>query len=97
MRAVKAASRYALERSVLDNDDWDCTPYVAHVTAPTLVIAADPAHGSMFTGEHAASVLAANPLFEQVVVPGAGHSVHRDNPEATLQHLLDWLRAAETP
>ena len=97
VRAVKAASRYALERSVLDNDDWDCTSYVAHVTAPTLVIAADPANGSMFAGEHAASVLAANPLFEQVVVAGAGHSVHRDNPEATLQHLLAWLHAAETP
>ena len=97
VRAVKAASRFALERAVLDNDDWDATAFVPHIAAPTLVIAADPAHGSMFAGEHAAAVLATNPLLEAVVVPGAGHSVHRDAPEATLRHLLDWLRASETP
>lgn len=97
VRAVKAASRFALERAVLDNDDWDATAFVPHIAAPTLVIAADPAHGSMFAGEHAAAVLATNPLLETVVVPGAGHSVHRDAPEATLRHLLDWLRASETP
>ncbi len=97
VRAVKAASRFALERMVLDNDDWDVTAFVPHLAAPTLVIAADPDHGSMFTGEHAASVLAMNPLLELVVVAGAGHSVHRDAPAATVQHLLDWLRAADTP
>lgn len=97
VRAVKAASRFALERMVLDNDDWDVTAFVPHVAAPTLVIAADPHHGSRFEGEHAAAVLAANPLFEQVVIAGAGHSVHRDDPETTLRHLLDWLRAVETP
>jgi len=97
VRAVKAASRFALERAVLDNDDWDCTAFVPHVAAPTLVIAADPAQGSMFAGEHAESVLEMNPLLEQVVITGAGHSVHRDAPEETLQHLLDWLHAAETP
>jgi pimeloyl-ACP methyl ester carboxylesterase len=97
VRAVKAASRFALERMVRDNDNWDVTAFVPHVSAPTLVIAADPDNGSMFVGDHAASVLAANPLFECVVVPGAGHSVHRDAPEATLRELLGWLRAAETP
>jgi pimeloyl-ACP methyl ester carboxylesterase len=42
-------------------------------------------------------VLAANPLFECVVIAGAGHSVHRDSPEPTVRALLDWLRASETP
>ncbi len=97
VRAVRAASRFALERMVLDNDDWDVTAFVPHITAPTLVIAADPDHGSMFAGEHATAMLATNPLLEAVVVPGAGHSVHRDAPEATVRHLLDWLRAGETP
>ncbi len=95
--AVKAASRFALERMVLDNDDWDVTAFVPHVAAPTLVIAADPDHGAMFVGEHAESVLEMNYRLEQVVIPGAGHSVHRDAPDATLQHLRDWLSAAETP
>ncbi len=97
VRAVKAASRFALERMVLDNDDWDVTAFVPHIAAPTLVIAADPEHGAMFAGEHAESVLEMNPLLEQVVIAGAGHSVHRDAPDETLRHVLDWLRASETP
>lgn len=97
VRSAKAASRFALERMVRDNHDWDVTAFVPHVSVPTLVIAADPDHGSMFAGTLAASVLAANPLFECVVVPGAGHSVHRDAPETTVRAMLDWLRAGETP
>lgn len=97
VRAVKAASRFALERMVLDNDDWDVTAFVPHIAAPTLIIAADPEHGAMFEGEHAETVLDMNPLLEQVVIAGAGHSVHRDAPDATLRHLLGWLRAAESP
>ena len=97
VRAAKAASRFALERMVLDNDDWDVTAFVPHVAAPTLVIAANPDHGAMFAGTHAESVRAMNPLLEQVVIAGAGHSVHRDAPEATVRAMLDWLRANETP
>ncbi|MER3389798.1 MAG: alpha/beta hydrolase [Microcella sp.] len=93
VRAVTSASRFALERAVLDNEDWDVTASVPHVSAPTLIIAADPEHGSLFAGDHAAAVLAANPLFEQVVLPGAGHSVHRDQPAETLQRILAWLNA----
>jgi pimeloyl-ACP methyl ester carboxylesterase len=93
VRASQAASRFALERMVLDNDDWDVTAFVPLVGVPTLVIAADPGKGSMFAGELATSVLAANPRFTQVVVAGAGHSVHRDDPDATLKHLLEAARA----
>jgi pimeloyl-ACP methyl ester carboxylesterase len=97
VRAVKAASRFALERMVLDNHDWDVTSFVPHIAAPTLVIAADPDHGAMFAGEHADTVLAMNPLLSLTVVAGAGHSLHRDKPEETLEALLGWLRASETP
>lgn len=88
VRAAKAASRFALERMVLDNDDWDVRSHVARLTPPTLVLAADPAHGAMFAGPLAEEVLAANPQMSAVVIAGAGHSVHRDEPAATLQHLL---------
>lgn len=97
VRSAKAASRFALERMVRDNHDWDVTAFVPHIAAPTLVIAADPDHGAMFVGELAERVLAMNPLLEQVVIAGAGHSLHRDDPEATVRALLDWLRAGETP
>ncbi len=97
VRSAKAASRFALERMVRDNHDWDVTAFVPHIAAPTLVIAADPELGAMFAGEFAERVLAMNPLLEQVVIAGAGHSLHRDKPEATVRALLDWLRASETP
>ena len=93
VRAVKAASRFALERMVRDNDDWDVRGHVARLTRPTLVIAADPAHGAMFAGALADEVLAGNPLVTSVVIAGAGHSVHRDDPAATLQHLLAFADA----
>ena len=50
------------------------------------VLAADPALGSIFTGELADEVLQ-NPLITMSVVTGAGHSPHRDLPEPTLAHL----------
>lgn len=93
VRAVKAASRFALERMVRDNDDWDVRAHVARLTRPTLVIAADPAHGAMFAGALADEVLASNPLVSAVVITDAGHSVHRDDPAATLQHLLAFADA----
>ena len=93
VRAAKAASRFALERMVHDNDDWDVRTHVARVTVPTLVVAADPAHGAMFAGALADEVLAANARVSAVVIDGAGHSVHRDNPAATLQHLFAFADA----
>ncbi len=88
VRAAKDASRFALERMVRDNDDWDVRAHVARLAMPTLVIAADPAHGAMFAGALADEVLTGNPRVSAVVITGAGHSVHRDDPAATLRHLL---------
>ena len=45
----------------------------------------------MFTGPHAEEILAANPSFQLQVIEGAGHSVHRDRPEETIQALEAFL------
>lgn len=92
VRAVRAASRFALEHAVLDNPDWDATGSVPHLACPTLVIGGEAARGAMFTGEHAAQVLAANALLEHVEVT-AGHNVHRDAPAEVLAAMRDWLAA----
>lgn len=47
----------------------------------------------MFAGALADEVLASNTLVRSVVIAGAGHSVHRDDPAATLQHLLAFADA----
>lgn len=85
------ASAWAVEQTSLQNDDWDVRDAAARLTAPTLVIGADPEVYSIFSGELADEVLAANPRIALTVIAGAGHSPHRDRPEATLDVLQGFL------
>lgn len=89
----RQASRFALERAVADNDDWDVEREALSLQIPTLVIGGDPAVDSMFTGEQATRVVAKNSLIHHVVISGAGHSVHRDRPEHTLQALREFVES----
>jgi pimeloyl-ACP methyl ester carboxylesterase len=88
--AARSASLFALERAVLDNPDWDVATDSTHVTAPTLIIAGDPAQGGMFAGPHGDEFLAANRHFHSVMI-SAGHSVHRDAADLVLDHVLDFI------
>lgn len=90
VRAVQAASWFALEHAVLDNPDWDASEEAARLRMPTLVIAGDPARGGMFAGEHGDSLLATNPRLSSVAID-AGHNVHRDAPAVVLEHVLRFL------
>lgn len=92
VQATRQAARFALERAVLDNDDWDTEGAATRLCVPTLVVGGDPAVDSMFTGDHAARVLAGNTLITHTVIAGAGHSPHRDNPDKTLDTIFRWLR-----
>lgn len=85
------ASAWAVEQTSVQNDDWDVRDAAARLSVPTLVIGADPEVYSIFSGELADEVLAANPRITLTVIPGAGHSPHRDRPEATLDVLHGFL------
>lgn len=89
--AVLRASAWAVEQTSAQNQPWDVRAEAARLTVPTHVIGADPAVYSIFTGDLAAEVLAANPLISLSVVEGAGHSLHRDRPEESLRQLLEAL------
>lgn len=93
LKAVSAqqASRWAVEQTSSQNETWDVTDAAIRVDVPTHVIASDPAVYSIFRGKPAESVVTRNPRFAMSVVPGAGHSPHRDQPEATLAALRDAL------
>ena len=69
-----------------DNQVWDVTAALARVTIPTLLIGADP-DGAVATPEVGEAAVAANPNVAFVVVPGSGHSIHRDSYEAFLEAL----------
>lgn len=89
--AAKQASRFALEQAVLDNSDWNTESHAEALSVPTLVVGGDPAIDSMFTGDHAERVLASNSLITHTVIPGTGHSPHRDKTEETLEAMFAWL------
>ncbi|GAA2948535.1 hypothetical protein GCM10010458_37760 [Microbacterium luteolum] len=90
--AVLRASAWAVEQTSVQNQPWDVRAQAERLTVPTHVIAADPAVYSIFTGDLAAEVLAANPRFTMSVVEGAGHSLHRDKPEESIRQLLEALK-----
>jgi len=88
--AASQASRWAVEQTSAQNDPWDVRRAAAALTVPTHIIGADPAVYSIFTGPLAEEV-GRNPAVTMSVVPGAGHSPHRDRPEETIRRLLDAL------
>ena len=89
--AVLRASAWAVEQTSAQNQPWDVRADAARLTIPTHVIGADPAVYSIFTGDLADEVLAANPRITMSVVEGAGHSLHRDRPEESIRQLLEAL------
>ncbi|WP_374311598.1 alpha/beta fold hydrolase [Microbacterium sp.] len=89
--SAQQASRWAVEQTSAQNPEWDVTDAAAALAVPTHVIASDPEVYSIFAGKPAESVVAANPLITMSVVAGAGHSPHRDEPEATIAALREVL------
>ena len=53
--------------------------------------------GSMFYGQEAAAMIAAHTTWSYDLIPGAGHSVHRDKPEETMESLRRFLSRTEEP
>lgn len=93
LKALSAAqaSRWAVEQTSVQNTPWDVRGAAARLTVPTHIIASDPNVYSIFTGTLADEVRQ-NPVVTMSVVTNAGHSPHRDLPEATMRHLEAALR-----
>ena len=89
--SAQQASRWAVEQTSAQNERWDVLDASARVAVPTHVIASDPAVYSIFAGKPAEAAVEANPRFTMSVIAGAGHSPHRDEPDATIAALLSAL------
>jgi pimeloyl-ACP methyl ester carboxylesterase len=85
--SARQASRWAVEQTSIQNAEWDVRDAASRLTVPTHVIGSDPTVYSIFTGALADEVLR-NPAVTMSVVARAGHSPHRDKPEATVAQLL---------
>lgn len=86
-QASQLASRWAITQTLEQNPEWDVRDAAAALAVPTHVIGSDPEVYSIFTGDEARGVLAANALITMSIVAEAGHSPHRDRPEATIDAL----------
>lgn len=65
---------------------WAC---FAAVDVPVLILRGE--HSDILSDEIAQRMLATNPRARLVVVPGAGHSIATDAPDAVADALLDFL------
>jgi len=89
--AVAQATAHMVERTVGDNSPWNVLAEASALRVPTLLVGGDHAVYSMVPTDSAQSLVASNPNLSYVVVPGSGHSPHRDRPDETLSLLRDWL------
>ncbi|GAA1678659.1 alpha/beta hydrolase [Microbacterium lacus] len=90
--SAQQASRWAVEQTSEQNAAWDVRDAASRLSVPTHVIGSDPKVYSIFTGPLAEEVLR-NPHVTMSVVAGAGHSPHRDKPEATIAALRQAVEA----
>ncbi len=90
LKAVSAqqASRWAVEQTSIQNIPWDVTDAAAALTVPAHILGSDPEVYSIYWGDRLNRLRGANPAIGYSFVPGAGHSPHRDKPEATMQEFL---------
>ena len=81
----------AVVRTWIDTGHWDLTDTARALAIPTLLLGGDPAVYTMLKPADASAIAAENPRVDYRVVPGAGHSPHRDMPDATRDLILNWL------
>lgn len=82
------ASRWAVEQTADQNTPWDVTDAATGLAVPTHILGSDPEVYSIYWGDRLDRLRAANPAIGYSFIPGAGHSPHRDEPDATMAEFL---------
>jgi pimeloyl-ACP methyl ester carboxylesterase len=71
--------------------DWDITEYLAYIRVPVAIVqGADDQYGTMLQVEIAREECYC-PV-DATILPGVGHSPHREAPEATLNAISEFAR-----
>lgn len=94
VEALGQCSPEVVEATVRDNPDWNLIAETAGLSVPTTIIGGDPPHGGIVPVTIGEWFAAENPFIDYVVVPGSGHSAHRE-PKSYEAFLEVVLRAAE--
>ena len=80
-----------LNRNNAPAEDWPTM--VKKITCPVLLITADPARGAIVTTEGAAALQALVPQTQVVHLPGAGHSIRREQFDRYMETVRSFLAA----
>ncbi|MEO5921790.1 MAG: alpha/beta hydrolase [Pseudolysinimonas sp.] len=91
LAAIAAVDPAAVQRTFRDIDRWDVREAAGRILTPTLVLGGDPAGYTMLEPPDARAASESAPAMQYRIVPGAGHSPHRDAPDATRTLLFEWL------
>ena len=91
--AVFLERRADAERLLASGADSLAT--IRSLDTPTLLVSGDRAAGSMVEPADAARLAATFPAIRLAHVPGAGHSIHRDQTASFLEAVVPFLRDAE--
>lgn len=89
LRGVRNVDPTAVTGSFTDTGTWDVTAQAAALAVPTVILSGDPAVYTML--DPGVVDRLGNPMVEYRVVPGTGHSPHRDRPTETMAALRAWL------
>jgi N-formylmaleamate deformylase len=68
---------------------------VSQITCPVLLITADLKLGSAFPPQEAQQLLSGRANARHVNIPGAGHNIRREQPDAFLATVRDFLKGCE--
>jgi pimeloyl-ACP methyl ester carboxylesterase len=86
--ALRATSVDVIERTFIHNHQWELGRDLAAIAAPVHILGAadEPLYTASQFDRHGAE----NQAMTFEIVPGAGHSIHRDAPETVVARAL-WL------
>lgn len=82
----------AFDEHFVDGETGD--RLVGQITCPTLLITADQEKGAIYPPDVAEALSVVHPAIQHVHIPGAGHNIRREQPEAFLKAVREFLYAS---
>ncbi len=83
---ARQTSSYVVERCLRDNTPYHHLPRLAELSMRTRILGSDPLHGALF--QPGAERAIDNQLVSYRMLPGVGHSIHRERPALVVEEAV---------
>ncbi len=90
VQALRAAGPHVVTGTMEALGGVDIWSELASVSVPTLLLGADPAQDALVSAEQGTAAEALGHV-DYVMIPGSGHSMHRDSYEPFWAALVGWM------